>query len=27
MDFGLSDEQKMLLDTVRRFIQQELQPL
>ncbi|BDI03675.1 acyl-CoA dehydrogenase family protein [Sphaerotilus microaerophilus] len=27
MDFGLRDEQKMLLDTVRRFIQQELQPL
>ncbi|NDY91248.1 acyl-CoA dehydrogenase family protein [Ideonella livida] len=27
MDFALSDEQKMLLDTVRRFIREELQPL
>jgi acyl-CoA dehydrogenase len=27
MDFGLSSEQKMLLETVRRFISQELKPL
>lgn len=27
MDFSLNDEQKMLIDTVRRFIRQELQPL
>jgi acyl-CoA dehydrogenase len=27
MHFALSAEQKMLIDTVRRFIQQELQPL
>ena len=27
MDFSLNDEQKMLLDTVRRFIATELQPL
>jgi acyl-CoA dehydrogenase len=27
MDFSLSDEQKMLIDTVRRFISEELQPL
>jgi acyl-CoA dehydrogenase len=27
MDFALNDEQKMLIDTVRRFIRDELQPL
>ena len=27
MNFALSDEQKMLVETVRRFILQELQPL
>lgn len=27
MDFSLSDEQKMLIDTVRRFISEQLQPL
>ncbi len=27
MHFGLTDEQKMLIDTVRRFIREELQPL
>ncbi len=27
MDFSLNDEQKMLIDTVRRFISEELQPL
>jgi acyl-CoA dehydrogenase len=27
MDFGLSNEQKMMVETVRRFIAQELQPL
>lgn len=27
MDFALSDEQKMMIDTVRRFIREELQPL
>ena len=27
MDFGLNDEQKMLIDTVRRFIADELKPL
>jgi acyl-CoA dehydrogenase len=27
MDFGLSNEQKMMIETVRRFIAQELQPL
>jgi acyl-CoA dehydrogenase len=27
MDFSLSDEQKMMIDTVRRFIAQELRPL
>ena len=27
MDFSLNDEQKMLIDTVRRFISDELQPL
>ncbi|WP_439518588.1 acyl-CoA dehydrogenase family protein [Hydrogenophaga sp.] len=27
MDFALNDEQKMMIDTVRRFIAQELQPL
>ncbi len=27
MDFNLNDEQKMLIDTVRRFISDELQPL
>lgn len=27
MDFSLNDEQKMLIDTVRRFIAEELQPL
>lgn len=27
MDFALSDEQKMTIDTVRRFIKEELQPL
>ena len=26
MDFGLNDEQRMLIDTVRRFIREELQP-
>ena len=27
MDFALNDEQKMMIDTVRRFIKEELQPL
>jgi acyl-CoA dehydrogenase len=27
MDFSLSDEQKMMIDTVRRFIKEELKPL
>jgi acyl-CoA dehydrogenase len=27
MDFSLNDEQKMMVDTVRRFISEELQPL
>ena len=27
MDFALNDEQRMLLDTVRRFIDEELRPL
>ena len=27
MDFSLSDEQKMIIDTVRRFIKEELKPL
>ena len=27
MDFGLSDEQRLLIDSVRRFIKEELQPL
>lgn len=27
MDFGLSDEQNMMLDTVRRFVREELDPL
>ena len=27
MDFALNDEQKMMIDTVRRFIREELQPL
>lgn len=27
MDFALNDEQKMLIDTVRRFIAEQLQPL
>ena len=27
MDFSLSDEQKMIIDTVRRFIKEELAPL
>ena len=27
MDFSLNDEQKMLIDTVRRFIAEECQPL
>lgn len=27
MNFGLSDEQKMMIATVRRFIAEELQPL
>ena len=27
MDFSLSDEQKMMIDTVRRFIAEELHPL
>ncbi len=27
MDFSLSDEQKMMIDTIRRFIKEELQPL
>ncbi len=27
MDFSLNDEQRMLIDTVRRFIREELQPL
>ncbi|MDP4299194.1 acyl-CoA dehydrogenase family protein [Leptothrix discophora] len=27
MDFSLNDEQKMMIDTVRRFIREELQPL
>jgi len=27
MDFALSDEQKMLIETVRRFIAEECQPL
>ena len=27
MDFSLNDEQKMMIDTVRRFIKEELQPL
>ncbi|MEN9671369.1 MAG: hypothetical protein RL018_1646 [Pseudomonadota bacterium] len=27
MDFGLSNEQKMMVETVRRFVAQELQPL
>ena len=27
MDFSLSDEQRLLIDTVRRFIREELAPL
>ncbi|MDB5886106.1 MAG: acyl-CoA dehydrogenase domain protein, partial [Polaromonas sp.] len=27
MDFSLNDEQKMMIDTVRRFIAEELHPL
>ena len=27
MDFALNDEQKMLIDTVRRFIAEQLKPL
>jgi len=27
MDFALNDEQKMMIDTVRRFIAEELKPL
>ena len=27
MDFALNDEQKMMIDTVRRFIAEELRPL
>lgn len=27
MDFGLNDEQRMMIDTLRRFIRQELEPL
>ena len=27
MDFSLSDEQKMMIETVRRFIAEELKPL
>ena len=27
MDFSLTDEQKMMIDTIRRFIAEELQPL
>jgi acyl-CoA dehydrogenase len=27
MDFALNDEQKMMIETVRRFIKEELQPL
>ena len=27
MDFGLSDEQRLLVDTARRFVQDELIPL
>jgi acyl-CoA dehydrogenase len=27
MDFALNDEQKMMIDTVRRFIAEELHPL
>jgi acyl-CoA dehydrogenase len=27
MDFSLNDEQKMMIDTVRRFIAEELKPL
>jgi acyl-CoA dehydrogenase len=27
MDFALNDEQRLLIDTVRRFIQRELAPL
>ena len=27
MDFSLNDEQKMMIETVRRFIAEELQPL
>ena len=27
MDFALNDEQKMMIDTIRRFIAQELRPL
>jgi acyl-CoA dehydrogenase len=27
MDFSLNDEQKMMIETVRRFISEELQPL
>lgn len=27
MDFGLNDEQKMMIDTVRRFVREELKPL
>ena len=27
MDFSLNDEQKMMIDTIRRFIAEELRPL
>ncbi|MFM2261491.1 MAG: hypothetical protein RI959_167, partial [Pseudomonadota bacterium] len=27
MDFALNDEQKMMIDTIRRFIAEELKPL
>ena len=27
MDFSLNDEQKMMIDTIRRFIAEELHPL
>jgi acyl-CoA dehydrogenase len=27
MDFALNDEQKMMIDTIRRFIAEELHPL
>jgi acyl-CoA dehydrogenase len=27
MNFGLNEEQKMMIDTIRRFIAEELQPL